>query len=360
MVCAIRIEEKKFLGKKYRVISIDSKQFLFYRKECECNSGYITNILSLKIPYLSQFLKRFSNNYQRTTKNKLLYFVIWLYKTKKIDSILDTEYDDIEQFFEEDIDKRKISLISKEKWRLPLNSYYEFISKIFKRKKGKIFFNPVPDPDLYVFSSKRKTAADLILKKDLLTYEISKNILDYCYKNDFQMFIIVSLLLYSGARISEIMSLNDEDFIMEHRFLFNEIKGAAKKPKFGVYFFPRFFVKYLKIYLIEKEMLYPEDIFLFPSKVYRSKFMRTGTVREHIHKICEILKITVPHNPHKFRHLLNRERRKKGVGKMDRTLLLNHTPRDTEAKHYNEDLEAILELREIYDNTFPFPRYIKP
>ena len=360
MVCAIRIEDKKYLGKKYRVISIDSTQILFYRKECECNSGYITEILFIKIPYINQYLKQLSKNYQRVSRNKLLYFAIWLYETKEIISLLDAEYDDIEQFFEEKINNRDIKLDTKEKWRIPINSYYTFISKIYKRKKGKQFFNPVPDNDLYVFSSKRKTAADLVLKKELLDYEIAKQILDHCYKRDFQMFIIISLLLYSGARISEIMSLHNDDLKVNYRFLFNEIKGAAKKTKFGVYFFPGFFVKYLKVYLIEKEMLYPKDSFVFPSRIYKGKFMRPGTVREHIHIICENLKITVPYTPHKFRHLLNRERRKKGAGKLDRILLLNQTPRETESKYYNEDLEAILELREIYDKSFPFPRYIKP
>jgi integrase len=348
------------LGRKYRVFSIDSKQIICYRKKCSCKNGYITCFPSIKIPYYSQFISRYSSNYQRDTRNRLLYFAIWLENYKKAGSILDASYEDIHYFFDSDINPRKISLMAKEKWRLPLNSYYTFISKIYKIQKQKMFYNPVPDSDLYTFTSKKKTAADIILKKELLTYDISKRILDRYYRHNFQMFIVVSLLLYSGARISEIMSLIDENIDLNYRFFYNEIKGAAKKKKFGVYFFPAFFTKYLETYFLEKEYFYPKDKYLFPSKVYKGKFMRPGAVRAELHKVCEFLKITVPHTPHKFRHLLNRERRKKGVDSLDRTILLNQTPKSTEAKHYNEDLQMILELREIYDKSFPFPIYIKP
>jgi integrase len=169
------------------------------------------------------------------------------------------------------------------------------------------------------------------------------------------MFIITGLLLYTGARITEIMSLLEENINLEHHLIFNLIKRTKYKSKYGVYFFPEFFIKHIKLYLDEKKVIHPDKPYMFPGKKEREKqYLSVRYVQQGLDKASEILQITAKHSPHKFRKLINEERRKKGVAPLDRTILLNHTPRSIEARYYLPSLKQIQDLKLIYDKTFPF------
>lgn len=312
------------------------------------------------IPYFDKYLARYSEDYRNHRRNYIVTYNLWLQK-QGVNDILAAEYDDIEKFFREEINTRDIKAEGKEKWRKSLNSYYEFIRKIYKKKK-KVdkFFNPVPDRDLYSFDVKIMTKDDLVLEQELLDFDSASKILSYLYYADkeFMYYIIVSFLFYTGARIKEIRTLLEYNIDLNNRFIFNFIKGTAFGQRYGVYFFPGEFVQDIKLYIDEKHDLYPNDPYMFPSPTAKGQFITDKTINKHLNRTCKFLGIShVPHSCHYFRDLINRTRRKKGVAQLDRIILLNQTPKETESKHYNKDLKIILELRNLYDKTYPFPKF---
>lgn len=311
------------------------------------------------IPYFRNFISRFSEASRPHYITKIFYFKQWLEDKKNINDLLKVQYEDVEEFFRTDINKRKIKITTKEYWRKIINSYYEFVRKIYKKKLRQDFINPVPDLDLYAFDTELDvTINDLFDSQKLLDYEDANRILSHYYYYDFQMFIITGLLLYTGARITEIMSLLEENINLEHCLIFNLIKRTKYKSKYGVYFFPQFFLKYIKIYLEEKNEIYLGNIYLFPSKKNGGKpYFSVRHVQSKLKKVSELLNITSNISPHKFRKLINEERRKKGVAPLERTILLNHTPQSIEARNYLPSLKQIQELKKIYNRTFPFPPF---
>lgn len=312
------------------------------------------------IPYFRNFMSRFSEASKKQYITKISYYKSWLENNKQITDLLKARYEDVEEFFRTDINKRNVKITTKEYWRIIINSYYEFVGKIYKKKLRKDFINPVPDHDLYAFDTERDvTINDLLDAGKLLDHEDANRILSHFYFYDFQMFIITGLLLYTGARITEIMSLLEANLNLEHCLIFNLIKRTKYKSKYGVYFFPQFFLKYIKIYLEEKNEISPGNKHVFPSKSKKGEksYLSVRNVQSKLKKASRLLDITSNVSPHKFRKLINEERRKKGVAPLERTILLNHAPQSVEARNYLPSLKQIQELKKIYIRTFPFPKF---
>jgi len=325
-----------------------------------------------EIPYFERFLKRFSERNRPLIRNKVIFFSKVLYIKFKIRNILKADYDQIEFFLDyinnrpiirnNKITDKTIALVTKEKWRSVINSYFSFIEKLSKKKGGFKFTNRTPDSDLYLFDREKRFLVDITSNRKI-NYEEATRILSYYYfRGDFkdiQTFIIVSLLLYTGARIHELMTLLIENMSLDGRFVFNLIKRTTKVDKYGIYFFPEFFVKDLKIYMELKKREYPDNPFLFPAPRHPGAFLSDKAVRSRLHDTCKFLNITSEHTPHKFRALLNDARKKKGAAPIDRSALLMHKLPSVEAEHYLKSLKEVIELREIYDITFPF-KIFKP
>jgi len=323
-----------------------------------------------EIPYLERFLKRFSERNRPLIRNKIIFFSKVLNTKFKIKNILDADYDHIEFFFDyinnrpiirnNKMTDKTISLATKEKWRSVVNSYFSYIEKLANKKRDFEFRNRTPDSDLYLFDREKRFLVDITSNRKI-NYKEATRIQSYFYfRGDFidiQMFNIVSLLLYTGARIHELMTLLIENISLDGRFVFNLIKRTMKVDKYGIYFYPEFFVKDLKIYLELKKRHYPNSPYLFPTPRNPKTFLSDKAVRDRLHKACEFLNITSDHTPHKFRALLNDSRKKKGAAPIDRSALLMHKLPSVEAEHYLKSLKEVIELREIYDATFPFKEF---
>jgi len=322
------------------------------------------------IPYLERFLNRFSEKNRPLIRNKVIFFSKVLSTKFKIKNVLNADYDHIEFFFDyinnrpvirnHKITDRTITLATKEKWRSVINSYFSFIEKLAKKKRDFTFTNRTPDSDLYLFDREKQFLVNIISNR-MINYDEAAKILSYYYFrgtfSDIQTFNITSLLLYTGARINELMSLLIENISLEGRFVFNLIKRTTKVDKYGIYFFPEFFLKDLKIYLELKKREHPDNPYLFPSTKTPGTFLSDKAVRARLHKTCKFLNITSQHTPHKFRALLNNARKKKGAAPIDRSALLMHKLPSVEAEHYLKSLKEIQELRDIYDKTFPFKKF---
>lgn len=327
------------------------------------------------IPRLNQYLKsRYSPRNQRYVRNRLIHFNEWMRARFGVENILQINFEQVETYFNEVINTRikpngePIKLVTKNKWRTQLRGYYKYVGKlkaimddrsfhaIFKIKKDELI-NPVPDADIYRFDKEELTLSKIKERKKKITYEIGLKLLNYYYYNWFEMFILVGLCAWSGPRIEEVVSITLPNIDLENSFFFNILKKTKKEDTYGIYFFPEWFVKFLQLQIKQKNLKYPEEAFLFPSPRITGQYISQGQIRKRIHETCKLLGIDVVVTPHRFRGLLNKERKKYGVEPEDRSILLNHGLDSTQAKHYILDYEDFNEIKEIYDKCFPYPKF---
>jgi integrase len=227
------------------------------------------------------------------------------------------------------------------------------------------FVNPVPSTDMYYFDKEPVTLEKIRNKKPILTYEDALKILNHFYYNHFNLFITTGFLAWSGARIQEVVSIKLVSLDLKNRFFFNILKKTKQEDTYGVYFFPKFFVKHVKLYLDQMKLVFPDAIYLFPSRYLKDSHVVQQTVRNKIHEAADLLGITSKVNPHAFRKRLNTERKRTGVMPEDRSILLNHNLNSTQAKHYLLQMEDFKEMKDLYDANFPYeefqpnPNYLK-
>ncbi len=227
---------------------------------------------------------------------------------------------------------------------------------IFGIKKEELL-NPVPGRELYKFDKEKITLDDIKKRKKKIAYNHALKLLNYFYFEQFEMYIITGLLAWSGPRVEETVSITIQNIDFENRFIFNILKTTTQEDTYGIYFFPEFFVSDLKLYISQKDLMYPGDEYLFPSPVIQGEYISQKTVRRKIHEACDLLKIDVKITPHRFRGLLIKNRKKKGVDPEDRKILLNHGLDSTQAKSYILDYEDFYELKEISVSSFPYPEF---
>ncbi|MFX1236335.1 MAG: tyrosine-type recombinase/integrase [Promethearchaeota archaeon] len=310
-----------------------------------------------KVPYYDEFLERYSQQTVAKNKNKLIYFALFLeniYGIKMLHPDGKLLSKACLEFFKEDINKRDIIRESKSKWRNFLNSYYNYVKEIKEKLEGINYINPIPSINLLDFDEKEISIEDLEQQEDVLTYPIAEKVLNYLFFTRKRLFVIVSLLLYSGARISEIMHLEINNIDFEERFFYTKVKSKKSLNRWGLYFFPEFFVPHLKAWIQEIQQQYKEPNYLFQ---YGQTHLTDKSPRMHLRKIKNILGLNCRMNPHSFRDLINTARFEKGLNTKFRSLLLNQLPRNVNVKHYLKKYKKRKELLRIYDQTFPYPEF---
>jgi len=322
------------------------------------------------IPRLHQYLKsKYSEKNQKYVRNRLIHFNEWMKGEFEVPNLLTVTLPMVETFFNDVIDIRSIKIVTKNKWRTQLEGYYKYVKTLKEKMSDKVFhdifkirkedfFNPIPGILIYRFSKETVTLAEIKEKSTkLINYDIAITLLNYFYYNWFEMFVIVGLCSWTGARIAEIVSIKINDLDLQNHFFFNILKRTTKEDTYGVYFFPPWFIKYLQIQIEQKNLIYPDEPFLFPSTRIIEQHISQHRVRQRIHEACKLLNIEATVTPHKFRALLNTHRKRMGVEPEDRSILLNHGLNSTQAKHYILDYHDFNELKKIFDNNFPYPEF---
>jgi len=308
-----------------------------------------------KIPYFKDFIHRYSKEYYRQVRNKLINYILFLETKNK--SILEADIEDVLDFFKNDINLKKVKRDTKLKWRNVLNAYYEYVKEI-KEKMEKIpFINPVPSLNIYPFDEKPEKIEDLEKEADLMTYPIVKKVLNYLYFTQKRLFIIMSLLLYTGARIKEICRIRLSHLDIEECFFYVRLKSRKYIKRTGIYHFPRFFTKYLFEWIELIKIEYPTTKYLFPSPYLQDAHLSTKTPRRHLSILKNTLGLTCKLNPHAFRDFINTERFDRNMNKKYRMLLLNQTPKNVNVKNYLKKYKKRKELQKVYEKTFPFPEF---
>jgi len=308
-----------------------------------------------KIPFFNDFMRRYSKTTYRRIRNKLLHFTLFL-EDHYDKNILEADINDVLSYFKDDIDKRNILRESKSKFRDALNAYYKYVKEIKEKIEKTLFINPVPSLNLFDFTEKDLLIEDLEKKEDLLTYEVVERVLNYTYWTRKRCFIITSLLLYSGARVSEICRIKIKNIDFEERYFYTKVKSKKALNRWGIYFFPKFFVPYLKEWISQIEAEYNDPIFLFPSPYTNSQIM-PKTPWKNLRVVKNDLGIKARLNPHSFRDFINTERFDKDLNAKFRCLLLNQTPKNVNVKNYLKKYKKRKELLKIYDETLPFPEF---
>lgn len=304
------------------------------------------------IPYFNEFMDRYSPSHWMQQRNRIISFTLYL-KDKREKKIETADVDDIIAFFKL-INSKDLKRSTKKKWRNFLNAYYEFFKEIKEKIDKKAFINPVPSRNLFDFDEKEFTVKELEREEDLMTYPDIKRILNYLYFIDFRSFIIVSMLLYSGARISEICRIELENLDLEERYFITKIKSKKNLNRYGAYFFPKFFIKYLQEWINSLQEENVDPTFLFQQKDHH---VNPKTPRKRLRDAKASLGLNCKMNPHAFRDYLNTLRFDQNIDEKYRFLLLNQTPENVNVKHYLKKYKKRKELLEIYDKTFPFPEF---
>ncbi|MFX1478313.1 MAG: tyrosine-type recombinase/integrase [Promethearchaeota archaeon] len=344
------------------------------------------------IPYLDAFLRNYSDRMKPMIRNKVIYFHKWCklrFIREGLEDILTFEHAHTLKFLERDINKRKIrngpkkgepiKLVTKEKWRIAIKKYYDFIIKIYKIE-GKIFINPVPDSDIYHFDKPKTDLAKI--KRDSFkrkpNYNHALKLLNYAYYEDFELYIALGFLIWSCPRIEELVSIEVANIeipekkkechfeieynskihiVRQLRFILTELKRTKKEDKSGVYCYPKFFITHLELYLAQKELIYPGDPYLFPSPLIKGQPVNQKYFRDRLRDARHYLNIDLKITPHMFRKLTNTYRKRMGVDPDDRALLLNHEIDRVESTSYNLDFEEFARIQVIYNNSFPYPDF---
>lgn len=277
--------------------------------------------------------------------------------------LVEIDYDDIYNYLDNVIDKKEINLNTKETYRYSLSGFFKYCEVYFKRKKID-FYGFVPNKKNYKFI---KTAADLKdpakIETKTLTDEQLEKIMDHVYldkeydneEKRIRDFIIIILAITTGARISEIRTLQVDHLNIQGRyFTTGHIKNARKstlnKEKALLFFFPESIIDYLETYLD----IINNSEFLFPTMKYKKKDkpLSTGGVN-NIYK--EIRKeIGIYFSWHYFRKTLITRRAKMGILPWQSEGLMNHSPSSVEGESYIK--LNLIDRRKLADKFYPYKK----
>ena len=303
-----------------------------------------------EIPYFRDLQDHYQGRTVRQMKNKMLYFAEYLKSERDRDNVLDADYTDVLAYFREKIEPKNILIKSKQRYRMVLNTYYAIVQER-KNAAGKDFNSPVPSE--FGFSFLDKKNRDKEFDQQYLTYPTIQRLLRFTFFTDYELFIQVCLLAYTGMRVSELVTIRVTDLDLESRIIITGRVSGHSKSGVVVYFYPTFFGRYFRDFIEQTD----HKEFLFPSPVSNRDHISTKTPRSKLRKITEILDLDQPVNPHAFRDAINTGREEMGCRIETRNLLLNQKSKNVNTKHYLKKYKNLLKLREKYDRWFPYPEF---
>jgi len=237
--------------------------------------------------------------------------------------------------------KQPVTLNTKtNKWRI-LKSFIESVKEDF--------------PDFYLVFPRRNlnwgNQHKKPWKKEYLTKEELKKLLDYFKTTNYKRYLIFRVLAETGMRKGGItyIKLNSIDF--DKRTIEVIEKNNQSLP--NVYYFSKNLGIHLKMYVDQIKQMNEKVEYLFFSKFmgeykpYSSR--RFNTILD---ETCEKIGIEKNITCHTFRRSLNNFRDRMGCDLMNRKILLNHKINDVNYQSYTrKDYDKFIKL---YDKYYPF------
>lgn len=309
------------------------------------------------IPYFEFFIETYSESSKRRVFTKLVDFALYCKKNYN-KKIFEIDPKEVLSYFKT-IDKKKIRKNTKVLYRVFLNAYFNYVKKFKKDMEyDDSFRNPVPSPEIWDFTGSTRTIYDLEMNYQPLTLPIIKRILNHIYYvvEDVRVFPAISLIIYSGARISEICHIELTFLDLNNRWFITKIK-SRKSERNGIYFFPQFFVSELKNYIKELKKKYKTPKYLFQSK---TSYISPRTLQKHLKNAKDSLGLKCHANPHAFRDFLNTKRADMGLRTPYLEFLLNQTVNAVNSSSYMKSYKNKIKLRNLYDSYNPFKKILKP
>ncbi len=300
---------------------------------------------ALIVSFLQETKKRSDGS---LANNKTAIRLFFDYIKKPIQTITMT---DVRNYFISYIDSRSIKITTKNSHRYRLKSFFEYVKNILS-EHGIDYENPVPSMNIFRFTKKKGDIKRISIEElKILTKNQISELMEYTYTNQsLRDFILLGLVVCTGARISEIRSILINDLHIEERFfetgfVINARKSTLNKERGLLFFFPKKIIKYLKEYL---EIHSKDSEWLFP-----------GYMENHISKSkTDIIykklsrKTNIKFSWHYFRRAIITERRKMDCPEWLSEALMNRVPSTVERESYIK--LKIYEKRELYDKFFPF------
>jgi integrase len=250
---------------------------------------------------------------------------------------------DIKQFFDNVLDKKDVKLSSKEVRRSYLSSFFYHIqSEMLERQID--YRNPVPIKKVYRFTKKEKDFIKVSEKQEeIYTNKELGDILREIKKKSYRDFMLVGILISTGMRLSEALTIKIENINLKERYIETGFEmNARKSNKALLFFFPEGFKIYLETYL---NHLDKKSVWLFPGN---TTHLQTQSWYIRLKKVYNG-KYT---KNHKFRKTLITNRIKMGCPLLISEMLINHKSSSVEGKHYIK--LSIPEKRNYYDKYFPY------
>lgn len=171
-------------------------------------------------------------------------------------------------------------------------------------------------------------------------------ILNFLKKANFKHYLIVRLLIETGARKGEIVNLKMPELNIKERYINVHVGKTDEK----YYFFSDELGKYLELYLIEREKIKSEDenLFLTRSSVKYSN----RAFNSILENACKRVNIEKNITCQTLRKTLNDFRKEMECPNEDRKILIGHKVFDVNVANYTKS--DINRNRKLYDTWNPY------
>ena len=305
--------------------------------------------------YLLKTFKRSTGSYFNN-KSILGHFLKYVKKPVKDITIFD-----IMDYFENSLDKLEIKKNTKNTRRYTLKSFFNYIRKQHI-KAGIEYINPVPERDIFEFSRmKRDIVRQSEKKLPILSLNELELVLTYLVppkefdEKIYRNYLLFLLVIVSGARISEIRTIQINEINLPNRYFESGFVKDARKTTLRseeslLFFFPECVIPVLEKYILNREH---DSEFLFHAPRDPSKPMShtlAGYIGRNISK-----ELNIKFSWHYFRRTLITERIKMGCPEGLSEGLSNHMGKSVEWESYIK--LNINERREKYDQYFPYKEF---
>jgi len=292
--------------------------------------------------YLSKVKKR-SNGSYRNNKGSVKRCLNYIKKEIPKITMLD-----VKKFLENDIDgDKKLSLDTKETYRSHIKSFFYYVQSMLLSENID-FHNPTPIKQVFEFEQKESDIKKISESKgDIYTDKELIDILELAKKHDSTRrdFILFGILISTGMRISEALTIKLENINLEERYIETGFVKDARKSDKGLLFFIREnFKPYLERYI---NYLGNKSIWLVPGnkKHLLSKSFYNYTINNYGNKYAKF---------HTFRRTLITNYERNGCHQEVREMLMNHKASSVQGEHYVK--LSIREKRDLYDKYFPYSK----
>jgi integrase len=245
--------------------------------------------------------------------------------------------------------------------RLMIGAFLNYYTKLHKKEN---FVNPMPDKTLYEIRKPILTGEEqeekcnsmvytidellLILKRGLSKSQGSINFVTR------EAFVMMVLQMMTGARESEIATIQMKNFHLEDRYFFTgNVDSANKNHKSLTFCFPKELNKILQLHLIERESQKKSSIWLFPGlSNKKDDHVNNHQLTRYMNNLFLLSEFAKPLVSHSLRRTLTTFRC--CPSHIEETLS-NHAVTSIIMKHYN--LPNWKTRRDVYDRYFPHEYY---